>query len=53
MPVEPSRPRAQVTPASEWTSLTEKVSMTPPEDSAEAMAHDAPVLHPIKEEAFD
>ena len=51
--VEPSRPRAMVTPASEWMSLTGKVNMPPPQDRAEAMAHDAPVLHPIKEEAFD
>ena len=27
--------------------------MPPPQDRAEATAHDAPVLHPIKEEAFD
>ena len=50
---EPSRPRAQVTPASEWTMLTGKVSLPPPQDRAEATAHDAPVLHQINKEAFD
>ena len=52
-PAELSQPHAQVTPPSEWMSLMWKVSMPPPQDKAEAMAHDAPALHPIKEEAFD
>ena len=52
-PAEPSRSRAQVTPADEWTTLTGKVSMPPLADRAEATANDAPILPPVKEEAFD
>ena len=53
MPVEPSYPRAQVTPTSEWTKMTGKVDMPCSQVRAEVSARDAPVLHPIKEEAFD
>ena len=46
-PTEPSRPRVQVTPYSEWRKMTRKESMPPPQTRAEATTQDASILHPI------
>ena len=49
----PALGRARITPPSQWTEMTGKVTAPPSPPKAEAPANDAPTFPPIKAEAFD
>ena len=51
-PASTAQTRTSTTPASEWTALTGKTSLTPEEERAEATANDDPAFRPVKEEPF-